>query len=277
MEAEMKSLFSVRDRIYACYIHRKKEHLPYLLMLHGFMGDHRVFSHLVEELTKTCNPVTVDLLGHGNSDKPVTPADYREEKQVSHILSIVREIGISSLFLYGYSMGGRLALKTAQSAPDLFKGLILESTTFGIIEEKKRKDRVEADKKRAERIKENFDHFLEEWETLPLFASTYGPPAGLSKTYKKIQAGQDPLAMAAALQGFSTGSMKPVTKQNQHYYNPVLLLAGSEDQKYVAINKQLKQLFPEVKLSILEAGHRVHLDNPGKLAEEITLFIEQNS
>ena len=273
----MKKRFSIKGNTYACNIHGNSESLPYLLMLHGFMGDHRAFSHLLDDLAKICNPVTVDLLGHGDSDKPADPAKYHEEEQISHIISLIHEIDISSLFLYGYSMGGRLALKTAQAAPELFTGLILESTTYGIIEDEKRIDRRETDKKRAADIKEDFKAFLNGWKDLPLFASPARVSTELSNTYKRIHAEQEPLALAAAIQGFSTGLMKPVTKNDQNYYNPVLLVAGSKDQKYIAINKELQQILPKAKLKILEAGHRVHLDNPGDLAEEIKLFIEQNS
>ena len=273
----MTKQFQIKGNTYVCHIHVYNKSHPYLLLLHGFMGDHRAYTHLLDDLGESCNPVTVDLLGHGESSKPAEPIHYHEEEQISHITALVGEIGISSLFLYGYSMGGRLALKTAQAAPELFTGLILESTTYGITGKEERGKRRETDKKRAMHITENFEAFLEEWESLPLFASHLPANKEIAHRYKRIHAEQDPQAVAASIQGFSTGLMKPVTKNEQNYYHPVLLLAGSEDQKYIAINKQLKKILSKAKLRILEAGHRVHLDNPKGLAEEINLFIEQNA
>lgn len=262
---------------YACQFHEQNSSLPYLLMLHGFMGDRRVFSELLNRLTKNCNPITIDLLGHGESDKPVTPENYNEEVQVDHLLTLVNEINKSPLFLYGYSMGGRLALKAAQAAPDLFKGLILESTNPGPVDEKEKSTRRNTDKERAASIKKNFSAFLAEWHTLPLFDSPAGANTELSELYEQIHAEQEPDAMAAVIYGFSPGSMEPVTKKTQNYYHPVLLVVGSEDQKYVAINNKMKRLFPKATLSILRAGHRVHLDNPDAIGKEINSFIEQNS
>lgn len=273
----MKKRVKVNGIHYVCHIHEHSKSLPYLLMLHGFMGDQRVFSHLSDDLKKSCNPITIDLLGHGESDKPDDPTTYQEEQQVDHILSLIHEIDKSPLFLYGYSMGGRLALKVAQAAPDLFKGLILESTNPGLVDEVEREKRRILDKKRAESIKENFPAFLQDWEALSLFTLPEGVHSELAEFYDQIHSEQDPDAMAAVIRGFSPGSMKPVTKKYQNYYHPVLLIAGTEDQKYVAINKKMKQLFPKARLKILKAGHRVHLDNPRALGKEINSFIEQNS
>lgn len=263
---------------YTIRIYREDTSLPYLLMLHGFMGDSRGFGHLVERLSKTCNPVTVDLLGHGKTEKVYDPDRYDENRQIEDILSIVKSIGMSPVFLYGYSMGGRLALKTVQAEPDLFKGLILESTTFGIIDAKTRKERQETDKMRAQAIQKDFPGFLKEWEALPLFQSENESRNQSSEkfSYKQIHSEQDPEALAASLRGFGTGFMTPVTKRDQKYNGPVLLLAGSDDRKYIEIHKKLNQFFGKAKTRILVAGHRIHIDNPENLMCEIKLFIEQN-
>lgn len=262
---------------YALGIHQRDSSLPYLLMLHGFMGDSRAFNHLIEDLYKTCNPITVDLLGHGRSEKIYSPNRYREEEQVEDIISIISTIDVGSPFLYGYSMGGRLALKTAQSEPTLFNDLILESTNFGIPDDQKCTSRIKLDNERAEKIRRDFKAFLEHWETLALFQSPGITNNELSQRYKQIHAEQDPEAMAASLRGFGTGSMEPVGPHNQHYKGSVLLMAGSGDQKYIDINRKMKELFIRVETRILEAGHRVHCDNPQELSQAINLFIEQNS
>ncbi len=261
---------------YAMRVHRDNPSLPFLLMLHGFMGDSRGFNHLAEGLSKTCNPIFVDLLGHGKTEKIYDPDRYRETRQTEDIISIVKSIVMSPVFLYGYSMGGRLALKTAQAEPELFKGLILESTTFGIIDDKARKERQETDKLRAKAIREDFTGFLKEWEDLPLFQTENESHNQQAKSYKHIHSEQDPKALAASLIGFGTGFMTPVTKRDQKYSGPVLLLAGSNDQKYIDIHKNLEQFFGQVETRTLAAGHRVHVDNPENILREIKLFIEQN-
>ncbi|MCW9707384.1 alpha/beta fold hydrolase [Fodinibius salsisoli] len=270
-------LVEVNNTNYAVYVHQQDENLPWLLMLHGFMGDHRVFEHLVEELFESCNPVTIDLLGHGKSSKPTDPKRYNEHKQINDIYRLVHTLNIFPLFLYGYSMGGRLALKTAFSTPELFKGLILESTTNGITDEQQRKERRHTDEQRAKQVESNYEDFLSKWEEAALFQSPLPADEILLSNYHNIHLDQDPQAMAASLRGFGTGSMTPETKYSSGFDGPTLLMAGSGDEKYRKINDRLTYFFSDVHLCFIEAGHRIHLDNPSALSNEINHHIDQNS
>lgn len=277
MEPHIIQNLKINGVTYAVRIHKEDSSLPYLLMLHGFMGDSRCFEHLIEGLGKTCNPVTLDLLGHGNTEKIYEAERYQEDKQIKDILTLAKKTLASPTFLYGYSMGGRLALKTACKEPTLFKGLILESTSYGIIEVEKREERKETDRLRARHIQQDFKKFLKEWEELPLFQSPDTSDQELKERYKQIQHEQDPDALAASLRGFGTGYMTPANEHNKNYSGPALLLAGSNDQKYIDISKNLKELFGKAEIRILTAGHRVHLDNPQELTQQINLFIQQNT
>lgn len=258
-------------------IHQKNNALPYLVMLHGFMGDSRSFEHLLDGLAHVCNPVTFDLLGHGKTETLYDDDRYREERQIEDLKAIIRNSLQDPPFLYGYSMGGRLALKTASAAPELFKGVILESTNPGIEDGNKRKERKAVDLERALEIEQDFEGFLRGWEKLPLFHSNREIPPGLAKQYQQMHLDQDPKTMAASLRGFGTGSIKPVTANHQQFEGPVLLLAGSEDQKYVNSNKKMQNLFKQVSNHTILAGHRVHLDNPEKFIEHVTSFIKQHT
>lgn len=262
---------------YALSIHQQNPSLPWLLMLHGFMGNGRAFDHLLEALSPTCNTVTIDLLGHGQSQKVYDPQRYREEQQVADLKAILNQFVDNPLYIYGYSMGGRLALKTVLSEPDLFKGLILESTNPGISDEQKRTERKTVDLKRARKIRNDYPRFLGKWEKLELFQSPLKKNPEISEHYKNMQLEQDPKAMAASLEGFGTGCMEPVTGDNPAFKEPVLLLAGSADPKYIAINKRMEAFFSRASNHIITASHRVHLDNPQALTKLINLFIEQNA
>lgn len=310
----------VNGAAYAIEIHQDDVPLPYLFMLHGFMGDGRVFHHLIDDLRSACNPVTIDLLGHGKSGKIHDFHRYKEEQQIADIIQIVEKIsadsGISDStyagcgpdindftgaglgaggsvkasagarahaipglpFLYGYSMGGRLALKTALQAPKMFAGLILESTNPGIKDNAERAERRTTDAMRARRIKNDYPAFLAEWEDLPLFKSPLKPDEKLENKYKEIHLAQDAEAMAASLLGFGTGSMKPVFRDViTNYKNPAMVVAGTEDQKYMKISQSLTSYFEQANFCPIPAGHRVHLDNPSQLSREITQFTNQNS
>lgn len=265
----------VNNTTYACKIHQRDEYLPYLLMLHGFMGDRRVFEHLINELCECCNPITLDLLGHGKSMKPTDPDRYHENKQVDDILNLIQELEISPLFLFGYSMGGRLALKTALKNPDIFEGLILESTNCGISDKSKREERCQTDEQRALAIENNFDDFLAKWKELALFQSPSPIKEELTQEYQRIQQEQNPYAMAASLRGFGNGSMIPVCHKLNQLHLPVLLLAGSYDEKYQQINRYLAEQLPNATFSSIRAGHRTHLDNPSAFVSELNNNISE--
>ncbi|HEX6982746.1 MAG TPA: 2-succinyl-6-hydroxy-2,4-cyclohexadiene-1-carboxylate synthase [Balneolaceae bacterium] len=266
-------LIEVNNVNYACKVSQRKSNLPYLLMLHGFMGDHRVFDHLIEDLDKFCNPVTIDLLGHGKSSKPEESNRYNENKQVSDILGVIEKLDITPLFLFGYSMGGRLALKIALSAAKTFKGLILESTTCGIAGEDQRKERQKADEKRAQQIERNYEEFLFKWQNLELFQSPLPPNQELTNSYRDVQRSQNPESIAASLRGFGTGSMTPACDQLKSLDLPVLLMAGTKDEKYQHINSSMAEQFLNATFSSIKAGHRIHLDNPQNFVQEINNFL----
>ena len=255
--------------------------LPVLLMLHGFMGDGRAFAHLMEPLGKVCNPVAVDLLGHGRSEKAYDPGRYAEEIQLDDLQELVEQLTLGSgahpLFLYGYSMGGRLALKLALRNPDMFSGLILESTHYGITDEEERKYRRRLDARRAQQIENDFGSFLSNWEELPLFESPLPGDQKRDQAYRDMQRSQDPRTLSASLRGFGAGEMSPVMEQLSQLETPLLFIAGSEDEKYVRIADTMTQLAPQAIKKIIPAGHRVHLDNPSVLLDEITNFIENQS
>lgn len=268
----MKHL-TVNNQEYTVTVHQQKNALPYLLMLHGFMSDQRVFSHLVDDLSHFCNPITVDLLGFGQTAKPDSPQRYQEKHQVADLYSLIQQLKPKPLFLYGYSMGGRLTLQMVSKHAELFKGLILESTNCGISDPEQRKARQQIDAERAQTITSNFEKFLAEWKNLDLFRSPLPRNEQLCSNYLKIQSEQSPPALAASLMGFGTGSMSPVCDKLKTITLPTLLIAGSADEKYQHINQHLSEQLPNATFSSIEAGHRIHLDNPTVLVDKINHFL----
>ncbi len=266
----------IHNQEYAVSIHQRKESLPWLLMLHGFMGDHRVFDHLIDDLCECCNPITIDLLGYGHSSEPSDPHRYNEEQQIKDILQLIDHLDIAPAYLFGYSMGGRLALKTAVQQPEHFQGLLLESTTCGITNPTKRKERKKTDAEWAKSIQQDFESFLSRWKDLDLFQSPVATDESLSEKYHNIQSEQSPSALTTSLHGFGTGSMTPACDDLKKLELPVLLLAGSADEKYQRINRYLVNQFPNATFSSIKAGHRTHLDNPSVFVAKVKIFIASN-
>ncbi|XWN38500.1 MAG: 2-succinyl-6-hydroxy-2,4-cyclohexadiene-1-carboxylate synthase [Balneola sp.] len=267
----------IRGIQYHYEIHQNKEQLPFLVLLHGFMGSHKSFRALIPPLSEFCNPITVDLLGHGETQGSEMHYRFAAKEQTADIIKLISEQLQYPLFLYGYSMGGRLALQVALQRTDLIQGLILESTTFGIESEQERQARQALDGQRADSIIANFSQFLEEWKQLPIFESEL-----LSKSMKDeiehIQREQDPVSMSNSLLGFGTGSMPCVKEHLNILSMPVKLLAGAKDQKFTNIMSSMQNRITTASLEIFEkANHRVHSEQPEALVQTIKQFIQTNT
>ncbi|MDZ7718962.1 MAG: 2-succinyl-6-hydroxy-2,4-cyclohexadiene-1-carboxylate synthase [Balneolaceae bacterium] len=255
---------------YHCTVHQSEPELPYLLMLHGFMGSEKVFEHFIRELNSFCNPITIDLAGHGETESPADSTFYSAERQVQQLHSIIRRLQVDNLYLYGYSMGGRLAFQMIASHPDLFSGVMIESSHCGIASEKARINRQKLDEKRAQRIEQNYDDFIENWMDLPLFKHTPNP---MKSVYKKIMEAQNPKTLSASLRGFGAGIMPPVCDKLNETDLPITLIAGEHDEKYVERMSEIHQQTDRSRLKIIKnAGHRVHADQP----EELTLILKNS-
>ncbi|HCI71093.1 MAG TPA: 2-succinyl-6-hydroxy-2,4-cyclohexadiene-1-carboxylate synthase [Balneola sp.] len=267
----------VRGIQYFYQIHQHNKDLPYLVLLHGFMGSSQSFKELIPSLSTFCNPITIDLLGHGETDGSEMHYRFASREQTADIIKLISEQFQYPLFLYGYSMGGRLALQIALQRPDLIQGLILESTTFGIENEQERQARQVLDAQRADSISGNFDQFLKEWELLPIFESN-----SLHKEakilIKEIQKNQTPLWISNSLLGFGTGNMPCVKNELDKLAMPVQLFAGENDQKFTNVMATMQNRISNATLKIFEnANHRVHIEQIEEFVKSLKKFILTNT
>lgn len=259
---------------YHLTIHQSKPSLPHLILFHGFMGSGKVFDPLIAELRSFCNPITIDLAGHGLTKTPPNKELFHAKRQVSQLKSILDRLAFDHLFAFGYSMGGRLLFQLITNHPDLFEGAIFESTHCGLSAEKERKERIEVDEIRAKSILNNFDKFLDDWVDLPLFKQT---PDSAKKAYRTIMENQNPDCLAASLRGFGTGSMPYVCDKLQDVQHPLYLIAGEFDTKYVDLMSSISKRCTDSAFQIVEkAGHRIHTDQPHKWIQILTTFITEH-
>ncbi|MEV0850965.1 alpha/beta fold hydrolase [Nocardia fluminea] len=103
------------------------EAAPGLLLLHANPGDHRDFDRIVPTLGKTWAVAAIDWPGYGAStvgDPDTVTVDALGDiaVQVSKSLS---QHGFGSLTVIGNSVGGYAAVRLAERAPDLVRGLVL--------------------------------------------------------------------------------------------------------------------------------------------------------
>jgi non-heme chloroperoxidase len=83
---------------------------PEILFIHGFSQSHLSWMRQVDsDLAKDFRIITYDLRGHGNSDKPLDPARYRDSKAWGdEVQAVIDTAGLKRPVLVGWSYAGRV-------------------------------------------------------------------------------------------------------------------------------------------------------------------------
>ena len=98
-----------------------------LVWLNPILFNSKLSRGLARSLAARGNRVVLlDLLGHGQSDKPVQPSAHRMDLYAKHVLALLDELGLDQAVLGGISLGTNVSLLTAAQAPERIRGLVLE-------------------------------------------------------------------------------------------------------------------------------------------------------
>ncbi len=96
-----------------------------LVMLHGGIGASETLAPVVPALAEDRRVILVDLPGHGHTadlDRPLRPALMADD-----IAGLIEHLGLASVDLFGHSLGGEVALRTAIQHPARVRRLVLVS------------------------------------------------------------------------------------------------------------------------------------------------------
>jgi pimeloyl-ACP methyl ester carboxylesterase len=98
-----------------------------LILLHGLLLSQEMHRPLAEDLAARGNRViTVDLLGHGKSDRPRDMWRYSMAFYGEQIVALMDHLEIDEAVVMGTSLGANAALEVAASRPERLRGLVLE-------------------------------------------------------------------------------------------------------------------------------------------------------
>ncbi|GGB02302.1 2-succinyl-6-hydroxy-2,4-cyclohexadiene-1-carboxylate synthase [Macrococcus hajekii] len=252
--------------------HNGHDHV--MIMLHGFMGDSRAFEQAAGRLSHEMDILRIDLPGHGTDESErsiIWSFDWLIE-QLNQLIEPLRQ-NYKKLTLYGYSMGGRIALYYALNYS--VDALILESTSPGLKQSTERQARQHIDEARSVRLETDYQQFVEEWEQLPLFK----PAAPLSDTtaakLHTMRSSQDPQGLAKALRDYGTGSQPDLWPKLSLLTIPVLLLTGRQDEKFKIINQEMAEHLPACQHTEVSAGHSIHVEHPEIFDTIVLEFIKE--
>ncbi|MGI9156732.1 MAG: alpha/beta fold hydrolase [Marmoricola sp.] len=99
----------------------------WVVLLHGQLMPRRMQQPLARSLAEAGNHVvTLDLLGHGRSDRPDDPLVYSMTAFAEQVVHLLDELGAKEAVVGGTSLGANVALEVAVLAPERTRGLIVE-------------------------------------------------------------------------------------------------------------------------------------------------------
>lgn len=252
---------------------------PALLILHGFLGSHQDFTHLLPTFSQYFYCIVPDLPGHGQT-KTQTDS-YTFPKTADTLLALLRCLNIQKTHLLGYSMGGRLALHLVCEFPECFVRVVLESASPGLRTVEERARRRVSDGVIAHRLQTTpLPIFLDQWYRNPLFASLQQYPDKYAAMLRRRECNK-PTELAQALEGLGTGQQTSLWNALETLTQPLLLVVGSLDDKFVAINCEMLARAGDgygCKLEMIEnCGHNLHLEAPTVYACTVLLFLNEST
>ncbi len=223
----------------------------WVVLVPGQLMPRRMHQPLARKIAATGgHVVTLDLLGHGRSDRPADPLLYSTTAFGEQVIALLDHLGAARAVLGGTSLGANVALEAALAAPERVTGLLLEMPVLD--------NAVEAGMLTSAPL---------------LFAARFAPFAvrGIRLLSRAVPRGivpfwvgigldvldQRPAAMAASVHGIFFGRLGPSASRRAridvpamvigHPYDPVHPVADAEmlaeeltGSRYVAANNILE-------------------------------------
>lgn len=237
-----------------------------LVLLHGFLENQFMWNDIIPELSKKNRIITIDLLGHGQTE--CLGYIHTMEDQADMVHAVLQELRIRKAAFVGHSMGGYIALAYAELYPDTVKGFVLLNSTSRADSDERKLNRDRA----INAVKHNYTNFVS------LAISNLFSEENRTKLVEKIesvktQALETPLqGIIASLEGMKIRKDREVILHFAPY--PIVLILGKKDG-VLPYNEAVEQVEnTEVKLVTLESGHMSHMENPKELLKAILEFLK---
>jgi pimeloyl-ACP methyl ester carboxylesterase len=239
------------------------------VLLHGLLLSQRMHVPLARALAERGNRVvTLDLLGHGRSDRPPDMWRYSMGFFAEEVVGLLDHLGIDEAVVGGTSLGANVTLEVASLAPGRLRGMVVEMPVL-----------------------DNALLACAVAFTPLMVALTVGEPVMrlLSRVTRMVPEDrvpwaanvlldtvrQDPAPSAAVLQGLFHGRTAPHRSERRTFTAPALVIGHRRDPVHPFSDAGL--LAEELpNCTLLEASSILELRvAPERLTNEIADFIER--
>ncbi len=98
-----------------------------LVLVHGLLMNRHMFDRLAPAMAARGNRVvTVDLLGHGDSERPPETVNYGMNFFAQQVIGLLDHLEVEQAVIGGTSLGANTALTVARMAPERVRGMMVE-------------------------------------------------------------------------------------------------------------------------------------------------------
>lgn len=238
-----------------------------VVLLHGFLGSHRIWENTISELSKSYRVIAIDLPGHGTTD--CFGYVHTMELLAKCVKAVMDSLRLKKYVIIGHSMGGYAGLAFADLYPDNLKGLCLfHSSAYADSDEKKR------DRTRSVRVVKA-NHKIYTTEVIKnLFATKNAKYLKTEIAFaQKIASKVSKRSIIAALEGMKDRPNRDMILGMVHY--PVMMVIGELDN--VLPKDQLLEQTHLIKdkhiLYLEHDGHMGFLESPKLSVKALRKFL----
>ncbi len=97
------------------------------VLIHGLLFNQRLHDRLARSLVKRGHRVvTIDLLGHGQSDRPTEMQAYSMGAFARQVVGLLDHLEVEKAVVCGMSLGANTTLEVASLAPERLQGMVIE-------------------------------------------------------------------------------------------------------------------------------------------------------
>lgn len=237
-----------------------------VVLLHGFLENSKMWDAFIPELSKKHRVITIDLLGHGQTQ----PMGYVQtmEDNADAVHTVLQELRVRKAVLAGHSMGGYVALAFAELYPDMVKGIALINSTSLADSDDRKTNRDRAIKA----VKENYTNFVR-LSIANLFSEDNRERLSSEIENVKLEALKTPLqGIVASLEGMKIRKDREVLLHFAPY--PMVLFLGKKDP-VLNYEENLEQIEnTAVKLITFPDGHMSPIENKIALLKGLLDFLK---
>ena len=238
-----------------------------IVLLHGFLENLGMWKNYIAEFSKKNRVVTIDLLGHGNSE--CLGYIHTMEDQADMVHEVLHELKIRKAVFIGHSMGGYVALAFAELYPEVMKGLVLLNSTSRADSAERKLNRERA----ILAVKQNYTAFVK-MSIANLFNEDNRERLAVEIELVKMEALKTPLqGIVAALEGMKIRKDREVLLHFSPY--PMMLILGEKDG-VLNYEESLDQIEnSKVELVTFPDGHMSYIENEAELKTVLLNFLKK--